>query len=826
MASPHSRDRDVLARHNPPQSPLGRAREVSYEFDLDDSNFPTPSKRNATRIKPAFRTGTLAGAYRATSRASMSDDGAGLGLMSSPRRHHEYKTARSPPSDHFNFPDESLDIYKRTDYNRSATDYAPLDDWETHLDTHPIDRLGRMSPRVRGHDVDGPAFSEASFGNENSPRRRTSDFARDEQRLRRVTGQDMPVFSKAKVGARNALTADNLQRREDEEQLETFENESEGGPSLNLPRTWGSRAGHRSEWLRNVSASTTSDPQWIKEAEGRPEPISRTSFNIEDDVAPPQLISQNASKPSFPSRSTLGKRTASLLSQDEIQEGEKSQVDNYQDASQDAGVHVPNTPIVVYKNSSFGGSNAGARGGRDSQSLLRKLARTESPKVEQIQTPEPPKLFERRIYDKTPRVTGAWIDTPVAEKVAEIPHELTKDIVRPSDLSAPTQTTQSPSLEQRETEQYSTQQHSSLESQLKKEDLKPITEAPKQPVSTRLESNTTSQKSRGDKALVSRPNLPKSGLQTVIEEMNSGKEGLDLGDDTMESLQAIMEDQSELKSEEAEEVAYEQEVLKRLEVANKNGQGSVDIERLNDKLHSLAKNINEVKKGLNSLEEHVTRDAAMVPRSNSSQKAESLPPSLHLTEVPDRYAHEDGRIYASLPIPRLWKSFHNPERRRLTKLGWAIISILSWYIIELMMWDRYSHPLIAETCEGYCLRPDAPDFPFVTVTMLWRWSHLQSLLTPTITISLAFCKLLAQLMGLWDGYVEEPPQLSNIVGEIRVNGTPVSFPWLTSPGQTVAPHPTSTTVESVWTPRNEAPVSQTPAPWLDDQVSMDEDEYL
>jgi hypothetical protein len=144
------------------------------------------------------------------------------------------------------------------------------------------------------------------------------------------------------------------------------------------------------------------------------------------------------------------------------------------------------------------------------------------------------------------------------------------------------------------------------------------------------------------------------------------------------------------------------------------------------------------------------------------------------------------------------------------------------------MWDIYAHPLISEICDGYCMQADAPEFPFVTVTMLWRWSHLEYLLAPVVTISLAFFRLTAQLLGLWDGYVDEPPQLSNIVGEIRVNGTPVSFPWLTSPGQTVAPTQSSIAMpqQPVWTPRNEVPQHEAPIQWSDDQVSMEDDEYL
>ena len=160
-------------------------------------------------------------------------------------------------------------------------------------------------------------------------------------------------------------------------------------------------------------------------------------------------------------------------------------------------------------------------------------------------------------------------------------------------------------------------------------------------------------------------------------------------------------------------------------------------------------------------------------------------------------------------------------------LGWVTLVSLSWYIIECSMCEAYSHPIFSDTCDGYCLQPDAPVFPFVTVTMLWRWSHLSPLLGPLITIGVAFFRLVAQLLGLWDGYVDEPQLgLGKLMGEIRINGTSVSFPWLSPPGaKNIAPAPLSIPPQEprapVWTPRNEAP-----ARWEEDQPSMDDDEFL
>lgn len=807
MSTPRKDDRVSLARHDYPHSPFNRAADSKYEFDLDTSHFPTPSKQNGSRPRHNYRTGTLAGAYRATSRTAMADDGS----TSSPRRTRESVVQRSPLSETSNPPEELLDVYRRIEEDGTIADYVPsYDDWDAQIGSRPGSRLSRASSRARREreqdagSHDGHTFSEASFvvgTGSHSPRtaRRTTDYTRDEQRLRRVTGKDSPIFSKAKVGPRAALTADNLQRREEQEEYKAHEqhvseDDGERGPSLNLPRTWGSRA-RRPEWLRNISGSTTSDSRERQEEKEDISHVPESKVRTEDSmVSKPVRPSRTTERSNIPVRNALGERNANL----HVQETQQNEVEKTSGVDQNAppgdGAAIPNTPIVAFKNPSFTRANTTKR---DSQDLLRRLSRTVSPKLDSVKTPDPPKLFERKIYDKTPRVTGAWIDTPMTERVTELPSDLTKDIVAPP---AATKEVEEPSKETKP----------SVDSQSKNETSDTVKTAA-------TDSLSDSQPTKGSRPPLIRPKLPKSALETVIEDVRSGKEPLDLGDDTIESLHAIMDDPVELKTEEEEEAAYAQEILKRLERAKAGDASSVDLDRLNDKLQSLAQNINSVKRGLNTLED-VIRDVSISPRSGSPQKDEF--PKLQFSEFPT----SDGRLYAAIPLPRLWK--RNPASRRLqlTKLGWLTFVSLTWYVIECLMCEKYCHPIISETCDGYCLQPDAPVFPWVTVTMLWRWSHLSTILAPVITIGIAFFRLMAQLLGLWDGYVDEgpPAQLGNIIGEIRVNGTPVAFPWLSPPpAKSVVPSPPQPPQQPVWTPRNEAP-----GRWEEDQASMDDDEYL
>ncbi|KAJ5674197.1 hypothetical protein N7462_009636 [Penicillium macrosclerotiorum] len=811
---PRKTDRVSLARLHHPQSPFGRARDASYEFDLENSNFPTPSKQNATRPRHSYRTGTLAGAYRATSRTSMSDEATGLGLSTSPRMGRDSVVLRSPSSQTSNPPEELVDAYRRIEEDGTLADFVSLDGWDAHLDGRPASRSSPRS-KMREREYEGRAFSEAGFLEdfaEQSPRpgRRTSDYTRDEQRLRRVTGKDSPVFSKGTVGARSALTAEHLQRREDEElHPEPEDDAGEKGPSLNLPRTWGSRATRRQEWLRNVSGGSESESRELKGEKNTSSKAPALRMRPENDSAPrPSVRPSNRSseRTQIPARSALGERTANLYTRDGQENSEEKTSGPDQNVITDDGAAIPNTPIVVYKNSKFTKPSPTKR---DSQELLRKLSRAESPKLGQIQTPDPPKLFERRIYDKTPRVTGAWIDTPmterVAEKVPELPADLTKNL-GPASVDLP-----------KETEDSTRQEKPTAVVTSQPEEIKPELSPP----STIEYLDSEMQPAKRNRPLLARPKLPKSGLETVIEDVNSGKEALDLGDDTLESLQAIMDDKTELKSEEEEEVAYEQEVLERLRLTSSNGHDSVDLDRLNEKLQSLMRNINEVKNGLNSLEGHVTRDIAIAGRPTSPIKERQQGVHPHDSEHCEKCVHSDGRIYAAIPFPRLWKRNAASRRVQLTHLGLFTVVSLTWYVIECVMCEQYSHPIISDTCDGYCLQPDAPWFPFVTVTMLWRWSHLSAVLAPVMTIAVAIFRLVAQLLGLWDGYVDEGPRLSNIVGEVRINGTPVAFPWLLPPGKSGAPPPlASPPPQPAWTPRTEAPNGD------EDQGSMDDDEYV
>ncbi|KAI3261597.1 hypothetical protein DTO012A9_2549 [Penicillium roqueforti] len=806
-------DRNNRVSQDRQPSPFRRA----SKFDHHDipAKLPSPPQEDGPHPRHAIRPRSLVDAYRDASKHAMSSTYEEYNYVTtpSPRSKRQAINALSPISQTSPPPQELEDAYRRIDEDDALADLVRDYDWEPQFSARPGSRNRPPSPRAKYTNggrasANGRSISDASFGDDlgDHRARKSRDYTKDEERLKRVTGQRSPVFSRAQVG-RDALTAHNLRRRmEDKTEVDQqmLEADMNGVPSPNVPSGWGHRAGYRQEWERKPTQPSISEEEKEK-ARRRWSPMT-------EEIQAPRSTRTSPRSPAraLSARSALEERTANPHMQAIREDYGEAQSGPKPTSPTSGGEPIPNSPITVFKNASFARPSLSKR---DSRDLLRKLSRTETPKIEHVQTPEPLKLFQSKVYDKTPRVTGAWIDTPMTQRVAEkveLPEDLTKDIIPPRITDDPKDTAPTKLME--------------VES--KPGEPKPAQTSEKEPLSEPLSGKQS-------RPALPRPHLPKSALETVIEDASSGKD-VEFGEDTIESLQAFMDGPGEPKIEEDDE-AYEKAVLAQLENGSSKENNAGNLDSLNAKLNSLMRHIDEVKKGLDGLENYVTQDTAIVSEASSLNKKSLQSLHLHTSDsgTGRGTTPSDGRVYAAIPLPRLWTGSPRSQRLRPTKLGWFIIISLSWYIIECLMWDRYSHPEISESCEGYCLQPDAPLYPWVTVTMLWRWSHLSTIFTPIFALCVAFSRLVAQLMGLSDGYVDDAPELGNIVGEIRINGTPVAFPWLSAPTpENIVPQPqqvyyTQQPVQTqpVWSVRDPPPQR-----WDNDQLLgediMDDDEYL
>ncbi|KAJ5361037.1 hypothetical protein N7541_001881 [Penicillium brevicompactum] len=727
-------------RDGQPPSPFRYASKDKFDLHVK------PSSNDGLHSRHAIRSRSLSQAYRDASRTTM------------PVANEDLTPVTTP------------NAYDQIHDGKLVSDYVRDDDWDKPRDARrPASQTRQTSLQYSatnsGISSAMDSFPDAGFGGDlgEYQTRKSRDYTKDEQRLKRATGQHSPVFSKAQVG-RDPSRADNWRRRQEAQiEAENHISEDDGnlgpsGPSPNLPSGWGHRAGHRQEWERKVSPPTNLEQQ--------ERPYSRLSGTITaapDSSSRPMHTSRSPARSKLQARSVLEERpgTANINKLGTQQGLGIKEAAPKTDAIPLDGEQIPHSPITIYKNSTFTRPSPSKR---DSRDLLRSLSRSENHKADEIQTPEPPKLFERKIYDKTPRVTGAWIDTPMTQRVAEkieLPEDLTKDIVlprsprEPNDAKPPAQQT----------------------------NIAPKLDEPKPVQHVAPESPPTMQPAVASRPPLPRPHLPKSALETVIEDASSGKE-IDIGDDTIESLQAIMDGPSEIKIKDEDEdsdEAYEKAVLASFEQAASKETNSVDFDSLNLKLNSLMKHINDVKKGLDGLEGHVTRDVAMSSKPRSPAKA-SISTDVHAGKPCKGCGTcSDGRVYAAIRLPRLFERDPQSRRLKLTRLFWFIVIPLCWWVIECLMSDQFSYSDISEPCDGYCLQPDAPVYPWVTVTMLWRWSHLSIICTPILTIIIAFSRLVTQLLGFSDGYADDLTEINNMIGEIRINGTPVAFPWLSAP---------------------------------------------
>ncbi|KAF9889067.1 hypothetical protein FE257_008044 [Aspergillus nanangensis] len=837
------RNHDSPPQQQQQQQPTSPFRHAYSEYRTvgrsNASKIPSPSHNSSARRRRSSQTGTLRGAFEALSRrnpSSMAENTTyTLGSPSregSGRRHAVF----GPSSPLSNPPDELIEAYRQIDDAGSLVDHDDLEGDNFSFGLDMIRRShGRTSSSGSAGRDDGGLFAthdDADFLNDltdESLRRSIVDHDQDAQRLRRATSANSPVFNKS-VGM-PALTSENLQRREEEaardvaEEQEPVDEDYDRDPrlALNLPPRWGSRGTLQRNWLRTVTRRSESD---TGRAPGNENPKDaspiKPKFDLESHV-------RVADRTTTEDQRTTGDRPTSRYSRYPLSDAHNRLASEQQEEKSAAGSPIPNTPITVYQNSTF---NRRSPTRRDSHDLLRKLSRTESPgqHPSELRTPEAQKIPGTRIYDKTPVVTGAWIDTPVTERPAR-PDSISRD----RGLSPAKKSTTLSSLLRNQTrivevstadeEEPRKQTDLEIEKRQEREGQEtrrdeaekrgPVGQRGKEKASDHMDQKRENDRvAQPEKKLkdkkrppLIKPDLPKSALEAVMQDFKADKESLDVGDDTLESLQEILNEQVNVVKPEAEDdAAYEKAVLEKLERVNTEKPDKFNLDNMNQKLVDLAQNITRVKQGLDGLGDQVSSIPS--PKGSPTRRT-------HATE-------DDGRIYTVVPIPRLWK--RTPSGRiRPTRLGWCVIVLFIWFWSESTLCDFYCHPLIAESCEGNCLLPDAPEFPFVLPTMLWRWSHLSSLLTPLWTVAIAFYRLNAQLLGLSDGYVDESPLHSlNLSGEIWVHGTRLAgFPVPTGISHATS-NPPKYTPEVV--PEINLGQDTGNGNWADE--NMDDDEYI
>ncbi|KAL4978229.1 hypothetical protein BDW66DRAFT_130576 [Aspergillus desertorum] len=816
------------------ESPFSRARRERLRLGA-----LSPPQESPARSRSSFnQTGTLAGAFAHTvSRLPLTEIEGDVSLPEYARRGSPHKRGRSTSAMSARpNPPESEDTYRQIEDVISLTDIDPSDD-ENVLYMASKDKLSKRIPATAaGREQRSSTASESSFATE-TPRRRF-DFTKDEERLKRATSSRSPVLNKAALGG--GPSSEHLQRR-DSEGHSTSEEDYDIEPPVKAPSTWGSRAKPGSGWMKSLTrnherASTIKEP-------------GDTSSRLWDEASSKRARPDAESQEEAVGDPTRSRYELPLPPPAPTFSGRKEKIPS-------GGQRIPNTPISVFPSSTF--TKRGPTK-RDSHDLIRKLSRTGSPgqkATEPTQTPEQTTMG-RRIYDKTPVAPGGWVDTPMTQRAPASPpviealesklghawslgelmegasnnkETLTQNFEPLNDIVKEKPPAEQPNDETqglpREEQIKETSELAHVEEKQLQQKVEPT---PNLFTHSALEV-------KKDLKLVELPlpDHPKSALETVLREHKNNKDTLDVGDDTIESLQALVDQQpsEDTETQEKDDAAYEQKVMDEL----KSAQSSElkDFERIEGKLQSLSDNMSHLKSGLNQLESRISQDTEQIIASINKSPVEATERRTrpHKSCETCRRCRTVEIVHQCIPLPHLWDRGRVWWMLRPTRLGWCILIPLVWYILENSMCDEFCHPFVAETCEGYCLEPDAPRYPFVIPTMVWRWLHLSDIATPFWAILVALFRILSQLLGQSDGYVDDVdrPRI-NLSGKVWINGTRM---------EDIPPLETSTTkgftppvVRFGWEKTTDIPEPM-PATTSDprsesekwEDISMDEDEFL
>ncbi|KAF1825996.1 uncharacterized protein K489DRAFT_376394 [Dissoconium aciculare CBS 342.82] len=219
----------------------------------------------------------------------------------------------------------------------------------------------------------------------------------------------------------------------------------------------------------------------------------------------------------------------------------------------------------------------------------------------------------------------------------------------------------------------------------------------------------------------------KSALEDVLREAQEQK-NIHLGESTIASLEDIVhpnEDPSDLKTSPNDFDGVHPTVDRLKNVASaKNVRLEEDLalQKLNQSLRTTRTNIKDASKGLRRIE-------------NKIEAAQWEPPIVLSTATkPLRHQlgdatcqHCGGRQNSAWHT--LWNEFRSnfytwdSKRQsplRLTWLGLACLLWTIWYLTETTLCAYYCHQAYAVEMVGYGVDPDAPDYPFVIPTLLFR----------------------------------------------------------------------------------------------------------
>lgn len=369
---------------------------------------------------------------------------------------------------------------------------------------------------------------------------------------------------------------------------------------------------------------------------------------------------------------------------------------------------VPTQPVLRRPHRKSSGSQAegGITRAKPSRALFDRPKQGEH--AEPDETPAP---RDRPLDDKTPVVTGAWVDTPGPQKDTWPPLS--------SSNTAPTITS------------------SSKEVVLHNKGGGDVT------------SQDTSRRPYGN------PNRAMSVLEEIVRDARKDPTGT-FGDATIQSLEDIVHPNTDPTDTtmsfnaggvDKDDGVDDLDFGRPLTQAEKDRrQEDLAIEAMNKHLRAARTSIKDADRGLqrveNKWESTSHMEASQTTTTTTSRPKQVVTLDRDWKTVCDHCGGSYHSLWWGL-WTELRSCFYNYDQNarfgvRITWPGLLVLACLLWSILENVLCYHYCHPLYAEYMIGYGVNPDAPRYPFVIPTLLFRplrpvWKPAVKWLDATLT---------------------------------------------------------------------------------------------
>ncbi|KAF1959633.1 hypothetical protein CC80DRAFT_405502 [Byssothecium circinans] len=216
-----------------------------------------------------------------------------------------------------------------------------------------------------------------------------------------------------------------------------------------------------------------------------------------------------------------------------------------------------------------------------------------------------------------------------------------------------------------------------------------------------------------------RPHLPRSALEAVVEEArahSNSQDRHDYGDSTINSLEELITTPLAGISPETEEDTLQGLQLPtqapRNESERKRQEELLHLHRMNERLRAARTSIRDANRGIRRVENQVEHGE----KDESGEVARVV-----LAECPCAVDGSHRTIWQSS------KSLFYNKGSNDKKWGWGLtwlsillLSLLAWFIAENIACEIWGHREYASSYSHYGIRWNAPQFPYVIPTMIYR----------------------------------------------------------------------------------------------------------